>query len=254
MQKWPSIQKFSSVFTNRLFWKMNTYTTFPYKCEHCNKKSLTGEPRCNRYGLNNTSENFYVLPKIIVLTMCFLLSASDNELENYLENRQCGQEISEFDEEEHSILHKLSEKQLYEKIEILINHGVNFKVKVNSENIAHVAARKGDVALIHLIRDNFATTFKSPFYESNDCGETPLLVAILHQQHETIEVLMNHYLNPIGLETEGNSSTTQQNSTVYMLYGDLVATIAWMPNIYRKGPQPTASTLCIMQPKAISWR
>ena len=74
--------------------------------------------------------------------MCFLLSASDNELENYLKDRQCGQEISEFDEEGHSILHELSEKHYYEKIEILINHGTNFKVKVNGENIAHVAARK----------------------------------------------------------------------------------------------------------------
>ena len=42
-------------------------------------------------------------------------------------------------------------------------------------------------------------------YESNYCGETPFLVAILHQQCEAIEVLMNHYLNPIGLEAEGNS-------------------------------------------------
>ena len=59
--------------------------------------------------------------------------------------------------------------------------------------------------IIHLIRENNATRFKSPFYETNDCGETPLLVAILHQQHEAIEVLMNHYLNPIGVEAEGNS-------------------------------------------------
>ena len=184
---------------------MNTYTTFLYKCEDCKKKSWTGEPRCNRYGPKTVTENFYVLPKLIVLTMCFLLSSSNKELQNYLEDRQCGQNISEFDEEGHSILHELSEKKLYEKIEILINQGINFKVKVNGENIAHVAARKGDVALIRLIRENNATRFKSPFYESNDCGETPLLVAILHQHQDAIEVLMNHYLDPIGLEAEGNS-------------------------------------------------